>query len=80
MKSPELPVKEFIRRFLLHVLPKEYRRIRMFGFLSNRYKRQNLEQIRELLELEPVVEKGERPSVAEMILKSTGINILLCPK
>ncbi|MCY7328338.1 MAG: transposase [Saprospiraceae bacterium] len=84
-----LPAEDFIRRFLLHVLPKGYRRIRMFGFLSNRYKRKNLETIRALLSNEPVKpldekpeveEKKEKPSVAEVILKSTGVNILLCPK
>lgn len=78
-----LPAADFIRRFLLHVLPKGYRRIRMFGFLSNRYKRMNLERIRALLgeePMEPVEEKKEKASVAEVILKSTGVNILLCPK
>jgi hypothetical protein len=78
-----LPAKDFIRRFLLHVLPKGYRRIRMFGFLSNRYKRTNLEKIRALLgeePKEPVNEKKEKASVAEVVLKSTGVNILLCPK
>ena len=80
---------DFIRRFLLHVLPKGYRRIRMFGFLSNRYKQKNLETIRALLSGEPVKavdekelvdEKKEKPSVAEVILKSTGVDIRLCPK
>jgi len=79
----ELPAEDFIRRYLLHVLPKGYRRIRMFGFLSNRYKQKNLERIRQLLEIEPVApvaEKKKKESVAEVILKSTGVNILLCPK
>ena len=88
-----LPAAEFLRRFLLHALPKGYRRIRMFGFLSNRYKRKNLETIRALLNVTPVkdetveLEKGSqvgekkaKPSVAEVILKSTGVNVLLCPK
>jgi Putative transposase/Transposase zinc-binding domain len=84
-----LPADDFIRRFLLHVLPKGYRRIRMFGFLSNRYKQKNLETIRALLSGEPVKavdekelvdEKKEKPSVAEVILKSTGVDIRLCPK
>lgn len=84
-----LPAGDFLQRFLLHVLPKGFRRIRMFGFLSNRYKRKNLEMIRELLsgkpetasdKQEPVEEKKEKPTVAEVILKSTGVNILLCPK
>jgi len=76
-----LPAYEFIRRFLLHVLPKGYRRIRMYGFLANRYKQKNLEKIRTYLQVpQVVVEKKKKASVAEVILHSTGVNILLCPK
>jgi hypothetical protein len=38
-KTMTLPAKEFIRRFLLHVLPDGFVRIRHFGILANRYKR-----------------------------------------
>ncbi len=38
--------EELIRCFLLHILPKEFMRIRHYGFLSNRCRRQNLAQIR----------------------------------
>jgi hypothetical protein len=31
-----LPVDEFLRRFLLHLLPRSFVRIRNFGFLANR--------------------------------------------
>lgn len=41
---------EFLRRFVQHVLPKGYTRIRHFGFLANRYKRERLELCRSLLE------------------------------
>ena len=75
-----LPVEEFLRRFLLHVLPKGYRRIRMFGFLSNRYKKGNLERIRALLHVAPVAETQEQKTVVEVVLKAFGVNLLLCPK
>jgi hypothetical protein len=38
-KVMTLPVSEFIRRFLLHVLPDGFRRIRHFGFLANAHRR-----------------------------------------
>jgi hypothetical protein len=86
----ELPVDHFLNRFLYHALPKGYRRIRMFGFLSNRYKQKNLDQIRSLLpgaqaNSEPLAdgdgkEKREKPSVAEVVQRFFGVNILLCPK
>ncbi len=40
---------ELIRRFLLHILPKGFMRIRHYGFLANRCRRQKLAQIRQCL-------------------------------
>jgi hypothetical protein len=48
-KTMTLSADEFIRRFLLHVLPDGFRRIRYYGFLGNRYRRNKLEQCRRLL-------------------------------
>ena len=48
-KTMELEASEFIRRFLLHVVPPGFQRIRYFGFLSNRVRRPALEKIRRLL-------------------------------
>jgi len=50
-KVMTLPVGEFIRRFLLHVLPDGFRRIRHFGFLANAQRRVKLAVIRALLEV-----------------------------
>ena len=46
-----LEAAEFIRRFLLHVLPSGLVRIRQFGFLANRVRQHKLEQCRTLLAL-----------------------------
>jgi hypothetical protein len=60
-KVMSLEIKEFMRRFLLHVLPKGYMRIRYFGLLSNRFKKIKIEIIRQLQgmkkEAEAVLEK-----------------------
>jgi hypothetical protein len=45
-----LRVEEFLRRFFLHVLPHGFVRIRHFGFLSNRSRKQNLQLCRTLLQ------------------------------
>jgi len=50
-KVMTLDVGEFIRRFLLHVLPDGFRRIRHFGFLANTHRRSKLAMIRNLLQL-----------------------------
>lgn len=48
-KSMQLSAEEFIRRFLLHVLPSGFMRIRHYGLLSNRSRAAKLEIIRSLL-------------------------------
>jgi hypothetical protein len=48
-KNMTLASNEFIRRFLLHVLPEGFQRIRYYGFLANRYREQKLGRCRELL-------------------------------
>jgi hypothetical protein len=54
---------EFLRRFLLHVLPKGFVRIRFFGFLANRRRRTQLAQCQQLLAAS--AEPPSRPSSAE---------------
>jgi Putative transposase len=49
LKSMPLDAQEFIRRFLLHVLPDGFMRIRHFGFLANRAKKHALPQCRKLI-------------------------------
>jgi hypothetical protein len=53
LQSMTLDAHEFIRRFLLHVLPDGFMRIRHFGFLANRAKKHALPQCRKLLGLNP---------------------------
>jgi len=49
LKTMTLSAHEFIRRFLLHVLPDGFQRIRYYGFLGNLYRKQRLDQCRRLL-------------------------------
>jgi hypothetical protein len=48
-KTMTLSVDEFIRRFLMHVLPARFHRIRHFGLLANHQRKQNLQRIRQCL-------------------------------
>jgi len=75
-----LTASEFIRRFLLHILPAHYRKIRMYGFLSNRSKSDDITKIRESLQLVPAKLEKVKKEVHELILETFGKNILLCPK
>jgi hypothetical protein len=48
-----LEAEEFIRRFLIHVLPDGFHRIRYFGFLGNCHRERKLARCRELLAMAP---------------------------
>src|SRR5712691_2097462 len=48
-KTMTLSAEEFIRRFLIHVLPDRFQRIRYYGFLSNRHREEKLTLCRQLL-------------------------------
>jgi hypothetical protein len=52
VKEMTLSVREFTRRFLLHILPRGFVRIRHYGFLANRCRRERLECCRKLLQQE----------------------------
>jgi len=55
-KTMTLTRDEFIRRFLLHVLPGGFHRIRHYGLFANSGRRDNLAQMRELLKVAPAQE------------------------
>jgi hypothetical protein len=74
-----LKAKEFIRRFLLHVLPDGFVRIRHFGFLANRYKKENIQQCRELIGYSEQIPETTEKNSQERMLELTGIDITLCP-
>ena len=69
---------EFIRRFLLHSLPRGFVRIRHYGYLANRNRSASLNIIRRLMGLS-VPPTKEMTSLEEMMQKLTGIDITTCP-
>jgi hypothetical protein len=82
-KVEDLPALEFIRRFLLHRLPKRYTRIRHYGLLAGRNVRAKLEVARRLLGSPPRTNpRPERPkrTWAERYFDLTGIDIMACPR
>jgi hypothetical protein len=70
---------EFIRRFLLHVLPHGFRRIRYFGFLANAHRSAKLALIRGLLAL-PEPEPAPKPAdYHERYARLFGRSLDICP-
>lgn len=72
-----LPAVKFIHRFLLHVLPRGFCKIRHYGFLATRVKHQCLAQIRKSLHMK---EQGEKPrlTVKDVLRITKGIDPDLC--
>ena len=77
-KIMKLKPEEFIRRFLTHVVPSGFMRIRFFGFLANACKSKSIAIIRRLLPYKPAASKKEK-NIKAIILELTGIDILICP-
>ena len=75
-----LDAHEFIRRFLLHVLPKGLIKIRYFGFLSHTNKNKEVPLIRELIDPNATLPEKIKETILEMMLRLTGIDITCCPK
>lgn len=77
-KTMTLTAEEFIRRFLLHVLPKGFMKIRHYGILGNRDKDKRLKFCK-LLTGTRIVEKTVI-SAEDLLLKIYGHNPFICPE
>jgi Putative transposase len=78
-RTMTLQAHEFIRRFLLHVLPSGFMRIRHFGFLANRSRKLKLDRCRELLGLELQPSPTVKKSASQLMLETTGLDLSRCP-
>jgi hypothetical protein len=74
-----LDAEEFIRRFLLHVLPKGFRRIRHFGFLANACRTAKLARIRAALQAPEPPPAAKPVDYRERYAILTGHRLDLCP-
>jgi hypothetical protein len=85
-KRRTLSAGEFIRRFLLHVLPRRFVRIRHFGLMAARNVHTRLARARTLLTPEPTTRSSERTAHSDCpepwwkrLLRLTGVDVMLCP-
>jgi hypothetical protein len=77
-KLMRLPAEQFLERFLLHVLPRGFMRIRHYGLLANRAKREHLAQARAALNA-PAPLPVPIESVRAFCQRVLGIDIERCP-
>jgi len=81
-KLMTLDADEFIRRFLLHILPDGFTKIRYYGLLSNRNRKRLIAQCRNLLGVPQKEQQEHTPKEGweETLLRITGIDVRICPK
>ena len=81
LKTMNLKSGEFIRRFLLHVLPARYVRIRHFGLLANRNRKDNIELCRKIFGKDQPERKENirQEPWQEQLLRICGIDLTTCP-
>ena len=73
-----LEVDEFLRRFLLHIVPRGFMGIRHFGLLANRTRQRTVARCRALLG-QPPPEDVTPESVAGLMQRLTGVDLSCCP-
>lgn len=71
---------EFIRRYLMHVLPSGFQRIRYYGFLNNRMKQKNLKAIFKLQNGQRFKQRFAGMTMAELLKAAWKFDICLCPE
>lgn len=74
-----LPVLMFMKRFMLHVVPSRFTRIRYYGLLANKNKKNNLKSCYEYFQLQMHINEISK-GADDLFLELTGIDIHKCPK
>jgi hypothetical protein len=70
--------EEFLRRFLLHVLPDRFVRIRCYGLFANRHREQSLALCRKVLPGPPVPSKLTKSDWQSLLQSLTGMDPMRC--
>jgi hypothetical protein len=78
-KIMTLQAEEFIRRFLLHVLPQGFMKMRHFGWMANTNKKRALQTIRDQLDV-AASEQASHESPDQIMTRLTGNDITRCPE
>jgi hypothetical protein len=79
-KYMTVTAEEFIRRFLMHILPSKFVKIRHYGILSNRSRLTKLRKCKIMLKVSvSKIDTQKKLSPAELLVKLTGVDINMCP-
>ena len=78
MKEMTITIQEFIRRFLIHILPPHFMKIRYYGILGNKNKKKKLLKCK-ILTRTKIVKKEKLPAL-ELLKQTLGKDFNLCPQ
>lgn len=81
VKLMSVDASEFIRRFLLHILPDGFMKIRHYGILSNRSRKSKLALCKKTLGVQPYDEARGKKGEAwqDLLVRITGVDPRICP-
>lgn len=79
-KEVTVSPKEFLRRFMMHVLPSGFQKIRYYGFLNNRSKKKNLKVIFTLQGHQKFKSLYQNLSMDELLKQLWNVNLHICPE
>lgn len=79
-RTVSLTPEEFVRRFLLHILPQGFQKIRYYGYLNNCSRKNNLTLIFNLQGFRQFIQKYKDMANAEIIYQVWGHDIAACPR
>ena len=79
MKEMTITIEEFIRRFLIHILPPKFMKIRYYGILGNRNKKKKLLKCK-ILTRTKIKEDNKKLPILELLKKTLGKDFNLCPQ
>ena len=80
VKELTIKAKEFIRRYLLHILPPGFMKIRYYGFLAHANKKVSIALLRQLINPDAEITERLIETDEEMMLRLTGVDVSLCPE
>ncbi len=80
-KVLQLTAAECMRRFLMHIVPPRFHRIRYYGLLAPRFRKQHLQQCRKLLQMpEPDPAESDPPGYEQRYEQQVGESLRKCPE
>lgn len=78
-KELDLPATEFIKRFLMHILPKGFTKVRYYGFLASNVRKERLTKARTALSVDEPEQAESKETYKTILTRLTELDLNRCP-